>query len=315
MTVAAAPDDDRNLLHLEMRGDSRIYCLAFSPNGKTIASAGSESDATGFCVRIRDVSTGETVFKIPTPLRNQMKYIVFSPSGRSFVATDYVGTNYCHVSLGQAPQISLFRQFENVSTPARHGIFLTDDEFLFITSRGVASLWNVKTRQSKWFDLWSKAHYITAAAVDHRKKHAVWIDRFAVYVLPNMFTDFSAMKTIDHKNGLTRIALDPSGVRIIGSMESRLMLFNLQTEKVESEWEAHSGQILALAALSSRKGFVSADSDGVIKAWDWRGNLVRRIQASDGAITSLAINHDESLLASGGQSKRIQLWDLKRLYP
>jgi len=63
------------------------YRLIFSPDGRRLATAGSGGE-----IRVWDVSSGERLFTLLTPLASDAIDIAFDPGGERLVAVDYYGT-------------------------------------------------------------------------------------------------------------------------------------------------------------------------------------------------------------------------------
>eukprot|EP00465_Bigelowiella_longifila_P006199 CAMPEP_0185275876 /NCGR_PEP_ID=MMETSP1359-20130426/54938_1 /TAXON_ID=552665 /ORGANISM="Bigelowiella longifila, Strain CCMP242" /LENGTH=177 /DNA_ID=CAMNT_0027869363 /DNA_START=124 /DNA_END=658 /DNA_ORIENTATION=+ len=75
----------------------------------------------------------------------------------------------------------------------------------------------------------------------------------------------------------------------------------------------HTAEITELLIMRNRDRFITADGKGSVLMWDSvRGVVTRRFRAcpSNAAVTSMALNTDESILCSACTNGRVYIWDL-----
>ncbi len=105
------------------------------------------------------------------------------------------------------------------------------------------------------------------------------------------------------------------------SNDDRLLASVAQGDPLVKVWDAHSGQLLTtLTSNAPRQMIFSAygkllfvgQEDGVIQVWEvGSGKLLASLNGHSGAITSLDISLDGSLLVSSGEDATIRFWGFK----
>ncbi len=69
-----------------------------------------------------------------------------------------------------------------------------------------------------------------------------------------------------------------------------------------------SGDMFGLAYTSDGSRLIGASSDGLIRVWDAKGNLVRTMGTSGQSRSSLSISPDNQIALAGGSNGVVQLW-------
>ncbi len=105
------------------------------------------------------------------------------------------------------------------------------------------------------------------------------------------------------------------------SNDDRLLASVAQGDPLVKVWDAHSGQLLTtLTSNAPRQMIFSAygkllfvgQEDGVIQVWEvGSGKLLASLNGHSGAITSLDISLDGSLLVSSGEDATLRFWGVK----
>ena len=120
--------------------------------------------------------------------------------------------------------------------------------------------------------------------------------------------------------GITTITIDQddyfnSGI-ITGSIDQNLKIWSLDSEQqdfvLQNSFMEHTGSIHGLAIAPSKKLLISGSFDRSVKQWDLStGNLLYDcVNEDDEAINCLAINEQINLLATGGDSGVVTMWEL-----
>ena len=145
-----------------------VGALAFSPDGKTLASAGIEKPHFR-SLALWETATGKVVRLIKDPRINDPTCVAFAPDGKT-VAAGQIGS----VHFWDLPNAKLLWSLDNVHWDDFHTLgFSPDGKTLASAARtGQIRLWDVARRKER-FDFPGHRYHITAFAVAPDSKTAV----------------------------------------------------------------------------------------------------------------------------------------------
>lgn len=316
------------------------FAFAYSPDGKTIASAGTNEmivitgtrevrlpSIAGYMVQMRDVTTGEERTTVSTQTQ-KVASIVYAPDGKT-VATARKRDNtvyFWDAATGKAKGT-----LERVGRGSVQSFVYTPDGKTIATAGGwtgnVVQLWNAQTG----------AHKMTLTG------HTKQVNSVAYSPDGNMIASGSNDGTVrlwdattgKHKPILNHtnwfhflfqwlntpvhsVAYSPDGNTVVaGGMDSEVRLWDTQTPKLKTILAGHTSTVDAVV--------YSADGKTIATAGDWTGNTVRLWDAVTGEtkavltgythINAVAYSPDGKTIATGGRYRKnsLQLWDTRTM--
>ena len=237
--------------------------VAFAPDGKTVASAGSDA-----VIHIRDVATGNQVSKIQVP---EDRYPVENPTGRK--GYDWGGV----LALAYSPNGKLLAS-------AGHD--------------GTVRLWDTTTSRAIHI-LHGHAREVTGVTFSPDGKTLASCGRDHTVRLWDPVNGKLLHAPVGHNGEVAHVAVFPDGQRAASAGHDRtIRLWELATGRELAVLRGHTKTILSLQISPDGKTLVSASEDKTIRLWDVDSGSERgRILGPTAAAFALSISPDGKLLA------------------
>jgi WD40 repeat protein/tRNA A-37 threonylcarbamoyl transferase component Bud32 len=123
-----------------------------------------------------------------------------------------------------------------------------------------------------------------------------------------------------HSDLIITVAFSPDGMQIAsGSKDKTIKLWNLVTGEAISTFKGHDDKVNSVAYLPSPDGItlVSGSNDNTIKMWNIStGQEIRTLKGDSGYIYAIAISPDGKTIASGGSANNIiKIWPIPPTSP
>jgi WD40 repeat protein len=284
---------------LSLRHPNRASALAFSPDGKQIATA----DYVGKFLRVWDTDTGVEVLRLRGHEGN-IPTMAFSPDGSRLTTGSSDGT----VKLwdaGTGKELCTLRGFEG----GVHGVaFAPDGTTLATVSRdGALRLWNLADRQEIRT---IRGPSLAVAFTPDGRRLASDGPNNQVLVW-DAATGHELLSLEGHSGHVHSVAFSPDGRLLASAGEDRVVrVWDAQTGEALAPLSGHSAPVNALAFSPDSSRLVSGGSDMTVRVWEtatWQ-NVVT-LSGHTNRVDGLAFSRDGHRIASASFDGTVRIWD------
>lgn len=311
-----------------------VYDVAFSPDGRRLASATDEG-----IVRIWDAVTGQPLGKAMKHDDDNAFSISFSPDGKRLASS---GMNKGIRLWDVESHNPLGGPFRPADERVFRISFCPDGKHLASTGDGILWFWDINNDPPSGLSL--KGHYGPVWDLAFRsdgKRFASADDNGTILIWDIEDGHPISKSHFSNENAVRSVAFSPDGRHLAsGSDNGELHIWNMKSGlPVGEPLKGHVEEVNNVAFSPDSKRLASAGRDNSIRLWDfdtengvvWPERLkafthlfgddeeerpqVERLKHDEGEVLSVDFSPNGKLLASAGEDKTIRLWDAEFKMP
>lgn len=286
------------LAHTLTGHSDEVHAIAFSPDGRFLASGASDHAVRGWNAR-----SGQPVGALAGHM-GRVSSVSFSPDGELLASGGFDKS----IRSWKLPNGEPFHNL-NHSDWVFSATISPDSELL--ASGGAdkeVKVWSLKTGRllhtltghSHWvlsLAFGSNGQSLASGSADKTVK--VWSPKTG-----------ESLHTLEHPDWVRSVAVDPDGGLLAsGGDDGVIRIWDLETGSPVRHFAGHSGPALTVAISPDGRLLFSGGSDGKVKVWVLgTGEPLDVLSGHPGGVGSIAISPDGQVLASGGYDRAIRTW-------
>jgi WD40 repeat protein len=256
------------------------FCVAWSPDGKWVASAGGTESAE-FNIKIINPLDRTEDRELP-PAKSEYMAVAFHPNGKHLLTGQQDGT----IRVWDIRTRGELGKFGSHKHPMRGLVFSPDGRYLAsISADGEIKLWDATRLDEQHLDGTAKP------LVDPMRSRS-----------PGMCVN---------------LTFSPDGKFLAsGADEYTVKIWSVETGKeAHASLRGHKEDIYAVAFSPDGKWLASAGEESTIRVWDRHADyaLIRTFRGHTGLVNSLDYSPDSRLLFSGSNDYTAKVWDMTQL--
>ena len=281
-----------------------VGCVAFSPDGKRIASA--TGVPTGlYTIKLWETVTGRETLRLSSHTEG-INSLAFSPDGRQLAS----GSDDTTVKLWDATTGEELASFTGHTDPVNGVAFSPDGKLLASGSwdRSV-KLWDVTAgKELASFNGHTAPVNDVAFSPDGKRLVSGSSDNSAK--LWDAITGKELGSFNGHTSSVTGVAFDPDGKLVIsGSWDNSVKMWDVTTGKELVSFTGHTESVNSVSVSSDGRQIISGSGDNTVKIWEMEsGKLLHTLLGHGSAVSSVAFSSDGSRALSGSYDGTVRIW-------
>jgi WD40 repeat protein len=290
--------DGREFLRIDPKADL-IFCVAMSPDGKSVACSGGTRSEKGF-VKVFDAASGAERFCI-TGHHGPVRSIAYSPDGLTLAS----GSDDGMVKLWDATSGKLVRAVadrdSSISMVCAVG-FSPDGKRLAgaVLEDATVRIWEVATRRHLCV-LKGHSGNVTRLRFSPDGQRLATASEDQTVKVWNADTGEELLTLVGHVDGVTGVAFSPDGARLVSAgYDKTVRVWDSATGVLCFTVKGHLGPVTDVAYCPDGQRIATASLDDTIKLWSAKGgHAVEAFRPAGGTLIRLVFSPDGRHMAGG----------------
>ncbi|MEH2274475.1 MAG: NB-ARC domain-containing protein [Nostoc sp.] len=280
-----------------------ILSVAFSPNGKLLATGDADGDA-----HLWQVEDGKRLFTC-SGHKSWVRSVAFSPNSQILAS----GSEDQTVKLWDVQTGQCLNTLQGHTSWIWSVAFSPDGQILASGSEDqTVKLWNVQTGK----------------CLNTLQGHKSWVRSVVFSANSQILASGSEDETVKlwdmqtgkclntlqgHTSWIWSVAFSPNGQIVAsGSEDQTVKLWDVREGKCLKTLQAHSSWVRSVAFSPDGQILASGNEDQTVKLWDvYTGQCLNTLSGHSSRIWSVAFHPDDQFLASGSDDQTVKIWDVQ----